>query len=108
MDNYDREDFVIASKVYSEVGDGPNDRGLRRKHIRDQIDRTLGRLGTDYLDLYYIHRWDEDTQIRETLATLHDLVRDGKVNYLGASMMATWRLVKAFWTSDVQDSSSSR
>ena len=102
LGDHDREDFVVASKVYSDVGDGPNDRGLGRKHIRDQIDRTLDRLGTDYLDLYYIHRWDEDTPIRETLVTLDDLVRDGKVNYLGASMMATWRLAKALWTSDVR------
>ena len=102
LDDYDREDFVIASKVYFDVGDGPNDRGLGRKHIRDQIDETLDRLGTDYLDLYYIHRWDEDTPIRETLATLDDLVCNGKVNHLGASMMATWRLAKALWTSDAR------
>ena len=96
-----REDFVIASKVYFDFDDGPNDSGLSRKHIRAQIEGSLDRLGTDYLDLYYIHRWDEETPIQETLATLDDLVRDGKVHYLGASTMAAWQLTKALWKSDV-------
>ncbi|WP_435182001.1 aldo/keto reductase [Halorussus sp. AFM4] len=100
--DYDREDFVLASKVYFGFDDGPNDRGLSRKHIRDQIDGTLERLGTDYLDVYYIHRWDEGAPIEETLRTLNDLVRDGKVNYLAASSMAAWQLTKALWTSDVE------
>ncbi|WP_227376888.1 aldo/keto reductase [Haladaptatus halobius] len=101
---YDREDFVIASKVYFPFdSDNPNGRGLSRKHIRKQIRGTLDRLGTDYLDLYYIHRWDETTPIEETLSTLTELVREGKVNYLGASSMAAWRLTKALWESDVND-----
>ncbi|TMT85927.1 aldo/keto reductase [Haloterrigena sp. H1] len=104
--DHDREDFVIASKVYFPFDGwgepGPNDSGLGRKHIRAQIEGTLERLGTDYLDLYYIHRWDENTPIRETLRTLTELVREGKVNYLGASSMAAWKLTKALWTSDVE------
>ncbi|NUB91444.1 aldo/keto reductase [Haloterrigena sp. SYSU A558-1] len=101
-----REDVVIASKVYFPFDGrgepGPNDSGLGRKHIRAQIEGTLERLGTDYLDVYYIHRWDEDTPIRETMRTLTELVREGKVRYLGASTMAAWQLTKALWTSDVE------
>ncbi|WP_126663165.1 aldo/keto reductase [Haloterrigena salifodinae] len=101
-----REDVVIASKVYFPFDGrgepGPNDSGLGRKHIRAQIEGTLERLGTDYLDVYYIHRWDEDTPIRETMQTLTELVREGKVRYLGASSMAAWKLTKALWTSDVE------
>ncbi|WP_276253909.1 aldo/keto reductase [Halomontanus rarus] len=104
--DHDREDFVIASKVYFPFDGwgepGPNDSGLSRKHIRAQIEGTLDRLGTDYLDVYYIHRWDEDTPIQETLRTLTELVDEGKVNYLGASSMAAWQLTKALWTSDVE------
>ncbi|APW99756.1 aryl-alcohol dehydrogenase [Halobiforma lacisalsi AJ5] len=106
LDEYDREDFVIASKVYFPFDGwgepGPNDSGLGRKHIRAQVEGTLERLGTDYLDLYYIHRWDDDTPIRETLSVLTELVREGKVHYLGASSMAAWKLTKALWTSDVE------
>ncbi|MCU4925220.1 aldo/keto reductase [Halobacteria archaeon AArc-dxtr1] len=102
--DHDREDYVLASKVYFPFngwGDpGPNDSGLGRKHIRAQIEGTLDRLGTDYLDLYYIHRWDEKTPIRETMQTLTELVREGTVHYLGASTMAAWQLTKALWTSD--------
>ncbi|WP_276253114.1 aldo/keto reductase [Halomontanus rarus] len=101
--DHDREDFVIASKVYGDMGDGPNRGGLSRKHIRDQIDGTLERLGTDYLDVYYIHRWDDDTPIEETLSTLDNLVTEGKVNHLGASMTFAWQLTKALWKSDVND-----
>ncbi|WP_265111715.1 aldo/keto reductase [Halosolutus halophilus] len=105
--DHDREDFVVASKVYFPFDGwgepGPNDSGLGRKHIRAQIEGTLDRLGTDYLDLYYIHRWDEDAPIEETLSTLTDLVREGKIHYLGASTMAAWQLTKALWTSDVED-----
>ncbi|ARS90918.1 aldo/keto reductase [Natrarchaeobaculum aegyptiacum] len=105
LTDYDREDFVIASKVYFPFdgwGDPrPNDSGLGRKHVRAQIEGTLERLGTDYIDLYYIHRWDDETPIEETLSVLSDLVREGKVNHLGASTMAAWKLTKALWTSDV-------
>ncbi|MFB1063173.1 aldo/keto reductase [Natrinema sp. H-ect4] len=101
-----REDIVLASKVYFPFDGrgepGPNDSGLGRKHIRAQIEGTLERLGTDYLDLYYIHRWDENTPIRETMQTLTELVREGKVHYLGASSMAAWKLTKALWESDVE------
>ena len=98
--DYDREEFVIASKAYFSVGDGPNRGGLGRKHLRDQLHGTLDRLGTDYLDIYYIHRWDENTPIEETLATLNQFVEDGLVNHLGASMMFGWQLMKALWKSD--------
>ncbi|SFC74284.1 Predicted oxidoreductase [Halobiforma haloterrestris] len=104
--DHDREDFVIASKVYFPFDGwgepGPNDSGLGRKHVRAQVEGTLERLGTDYLDLYYIHRWDDDTPIEETLSVLTELVREGKVHYLGASSMAAWKLTKALWTSDVE------
>ncbi|WP_411968220.1 aldo/keto reductase [Haloferax sp. YSSS75] len=100
----DREDYVVASKVYFPFDeDNPNGRGLSRTHIRNQIEGTLDRLGTDYLDLYYIHRWDDETPIEETLQTLNALVEEGKVNYLGASTMASWQLTKALWKSDVDD-----
>ncbi|MEF8974090.1 MAG: aldo/keto reductase [Haloarcula sp.] len=107
LEDYDREDFVIASKVYFPFDGrgepGPNDSGLGRKHIRAQIQGTLDRLDTDYLDLYYIHRWDEHSDIEETLSTLDDLVRAGTVHHLGASTMAAWQLTKALWKSDVED-----
>ncbi|GAB4430725.1 MAG: aldo/keto reductase [Anaerolineae bacterium] len=95
-----REDVIIASKVYWPMGDGPNDRGLSRKHIMDSIHATLRRLGSDYVDLYYIHRWDYDTPIEETLETLNDLVRQGKVRYLGASSMFAWQFAKALYLAD--------
>ncbi|MFB6134424.1 MAG: aldo/keto reductase [Halanaeroarchaeum sp.] len=103
LDERDREDYVLASKVYFPVDEGPNGGGLGRKHVRDQIEGTLDRLRTDYLDVYYIHRWDDETPIRETLETLTQLKREGKVNHLGASSMAAWKLTKALWTSDAND-----
>lgn len=106
LEDHDREEFVLASKVYFPFDGwgepGPNDSGLGRKHIRAQIEGTLDRLGTDYLDLYYIHRFDEGTPIEETLDTLDTLVEKGKVNHLGASTMAAWQLTKALWKSDVE------
>lgn len=98
--DYDREDVVIASKVYNAAVSrfSPN---LSRKNIRAEITGTLDRLGTDYLDLYYIHSWDDDTPIRETLRTLDGLVDEGRVRYLGASNVAAWQLTKALWQSDV-------
>ncbi len=100
--SHDRDEFVVASKVYGAMTDGPNEGGLGRKQIRRHVDGTLDRLGTDYLDLYYIHRWDDDTPIRETLSVLTDLVHEGRVHYLGASSMAAWKLTKALWTADVE------
>jgi 1-deoxyxylulose-5-phosphate synthase len=90
-----REDYVLATKVYYPAGPGPNDRGLSRKHLLAGIDASLARLGTGYVDLYQIHRWDEETPIEETMATLHDIVRSGKARYIGASAMPAWRFAKA-------------
>ncbi|WP_435093120.1 aldo/keto reductase [Clavibacter michiganensis] len=90
-----REEIVIATKVHGAMGEGPNSRGLSRKHIMWQIDESLRRLGTDYVDLYQIHRFDPATPLEETLEALDDLVRAGKVRYLGASSMDAWRFSKA-------------
>ncbi len=90
-----REEVVIATKVYFPTGEGPNERGLSRKHILHAVEASLRRLGTDYIDLYQIHRWDSDTPIEETLETLDDLVRSGKVRYLGASSMYAWQFARA-------------
>ena len=90
-----REEVVIATKVHGEIGPGPNGWGLSRKHIRWQVDESLRRLGTDYIDLYQIHRWDGSTPLEETLQTLDQLVRDGKVRYLGASTMYAWQFARA-------------
>jgi len=83
---YDRDDVVIATKVYFPMGEGPNDRGLSPKHIREQCDRSLQRLGVDYIDLYQCHRYDTETPLEETLRALDDLVNVGKVLYVGFSM----------------------
>jgi aryl-alcohol dehydrogenase (NADP+) len=99
-DHARRSDVIVATKVYWPTGDGPNDRGLSRKHIMDSIDASLKRLRTDYVDLYYIHRWDYETPIEETLETLDDLVRAGKVRYLGASSMHAWQFMKALGLAD--------
>lgn len=96
-----REEVVIATKVYSPMSDDPNDRGLSRKHIMDAIDASLRRLGTDYVDLYQIHRWDDNTPIEETLAALHDVVKAGKARYIGASSMYAWQFAKALYTADL-------
>jgi len=95
-----REKLVIATKVFYPVGDDPNQRGLSRKHIVHAVDNSLRRLGTDYIDLYYIHRFDSETPIEETLQALHDVVRAGKVLYLGASSMPAWRFAKMLYTAD--------
>ncbi|MFB6137836.1 MAG: aldo/keto reductase [Halobacteriaceae archaeon] len=102
LEDRDREEYVIASKVYWTMASDVS-QNLSRKTIRAEIEGTLDRLGTDYIDLYYIHRWDEHTPIAETLATMQTLVDEGKVNYLGASSMAAWQLTKAQWTADVED-----
>ena len=96
-----RDEVVIATKVFSEMGPGPNDRGLSRKHILSSIDASLKRLGTDYVDLYQIHRWDDETPIEETLEALNDVVRAGKARYIGASSMYAWQFAKALYTSDL-------
>jgi aryl-alcohol dehydrogenase (NADP+) len=93
-----REKLVIATKVFYPMGDDPNQRGLSRKHIMHAIDASLRRLGTDYVDLYYIHRFDPETPIEETIEALHDVVRAGKALYLGASSMPAWRFTKMLST----------
>jgi len=90
-----REDVVIATKVWGVVRPGPNGGGLSRKAILHEIDASLKRLGTDYVDLYQIHRWDNSTPIEETMEALNDVVRAGKARYLGASSMYTWQFAKA-------------
>jgi aryl-alcohol dehydrogenase-like predicted oxidoreductase len=90
-----RDDVVIATKVYNQMRPGPNGRGLSRKAIFTELDNSLRRLGTDYIDLYIIHRFDYDTPLEETLEALNDVVRAGKVRYLGASSMHAWQLMKA-------------
>jgi 1-deoxyxylulose-5-phosphate synthase len=95
-----RDKVVIATKVFYPVGDDPNQRGLSRKHIMHAIDDSLRRLGTDYVDLYQIHRFDPETPIEETIEALHDVVRAGKALYLGASSMAAWQFAKMLYTAD--------
>ncbi|GAB4024017.1 aldo/keto reductase [Spirosoma koreense] len=96
-----RDEIVLATKVYNPMGPGPNDKGLSRKHIMSAIDASLKRLGTDYVDLYQIHRWDYDTPIEETMEALHDVVKAGKARYIGASSMHAWQFTKALYTSDL-------
>jgi aryl-alcohol dehydrogenase (NADP+) len=95
-----RDTVVIATKVFNRMSDDPNDRGLSRKHIMASIDRSLARLGTDYVDLYQIHRWDFETPIEETLDALHDVVKAGKARYIGASSMMAWQCAKALYLAD--------
>jgi aryl-alcohol dehydrogenase-like predicted oxidoreductase len=95
-----RDKLVIATKVFSPMGDDPNQRGLSRKHIMHSIDDSLRRLGTDYVDLYQIHRFDPFTPIEETLEALDDVVRAGKALYIGASSMYAWQFQKMLYTSD--------
>ncbi|HYZ36475.1 MAG TPA: aldo/keto reductase, partial [Pseudonocardiaceae bacterium] len=96
-----RDEVVIATKVHGRMRPGPNGRGLSRKAILAEIDNSLSRLGTDYVDLYQIHRWDDDTPIEETLEALHDVVKAGKVRYIGASSMYSWQFAKALYTADL-------
>jgi aryl-alcohol dehydrogenase-like predicted oxidoreductase len=95
-----REQLVIATKVGSAMGDGPNQRGLSRQHIVAAVEASLRRLQTDYIDLYQAHIDDEATPLDETLRAFDDLLRQGKVRYIGASNYSAWRLVQALWTSD--------
>jgi 1-deoxyxylulose-5-phosphate synthase len=90
-----RDEVVIATKVYGRMRPGPNGAGLSRKAIMGEIDASLRRLGTDYVDLYQIHRWDYDTPIEETLEVLHDIVKAGKALYIGASSMHAWQFARA-------------
>jgi aryl-alcohol dehydrogenase-like predicted oxidoreductase len=94
-----RDQVVLATKVFHPMGDGPNDRGLSRRHILHAIDASLRRLGTDYVDLYQIHRFDYETRIEETLEALHDVVKAGKARYIGASSMYAWQFATMLHTS---------
>jgi 1-deoxyxylulose-5-phosphate synthase len=96
-----REDIVLATKVFGKMHDGPGGSGLSRKAIMEQIDASLTRLGTDYIDLYQIHRFDPDTPVAETMEALHDTVKAGKVRYLGASSMYAWQFAKLQHAADL-------
>jgi aryl-alcohol dehydrogenase-like predicted oxidoreductase len=93
-----RDEYVLATKVFFQMGQKPNQGGLSRKHIMDSVDASLKRLGTDYIDLYQIHRWDYNTPIAETMEVLHDVVKAGKVRYIGASSMFAWQFAQAQYT----------
>src|SRR5437868_11405006 len=95
-----RDRVVIATKVFNPMGDDPNQRGLSRKHVRHAIDDSLRRLGTDYVDLYQIHRFDPTTPIEETMEALHDVVKSGKALYIGASSMYAWQFAKMLQVAD--------
>jgi aryl-alcohol dehydrogenase-like predicted oxidoreductase len=97
-----RDEIVLATKVYNRMRAGPNGMGLGRKAIMSEIDHSLRRLGTDYVDLYQIHRWDYETPIEETLEALDDVVKAGKARFIGASSMFAWQLAKALFTSDLR------
>src|SRR5215471_8252938 len=92
---FSREEYVLATKVHGQTMPGENGRGLGRKHVLASIDASLSRLGLDYVDLYQIHRWDYATPIEETMEALHDVVREGKSRYIGASSMYAWQFAKA-------------
>ncbi|WP_089103435.1 aldo/keto reductase [Streptomyces hyaluromycini] len=95
-----RDEIVLATKVHGRMRPGPNGGGLSRKAILSEIDHSLGRLGTDYVDLYQIHRYDHDTPIEETMEALHDVVKAGKARYIGASSMYAWEFSKAQYTAE--------
>ena len=95
-----RDDFVVATKGFIATGDGPNDVGLSRKHLISAVEASLRQLDTDYIDLYQVHYYDPDTPLEESLQTLDDLVRAGKIRYIGCSNFAAWQLMKALWVSD--------
>jgi len=96
-----REDVVLATKVYFKMGDGPGESGLSRRAIMEQVDASLARLGTDYIDLYQIHRFDPETPVEETMEALHDVVRAGKARYIGASSMWAWQFSKLQYTAQL-------
>jgi aryl-alcohol dehydrogenase-like predicted oxidoreductase len=95
-----RDEIVLATKVHGRMRPGPNGAGLSRKAILTELDASLRRLGVDYVDLYQIHRWDDNTPLEETMAALHDVVRAGKVRYLGASSMYAWQFSKAQYVAE--------
>lgn len=97
---FPRESYVLATKVFGKMGDGPNDQGLSRKHIMEQCHASLNRLGTDYVDIYYYHRFSSETPIEETLRALDDLVRQGKVLYVGVSMWTAAQMQEALAVAD--------
>lgn len=101
-DMVSRDHVVIATKVFYPMSDNPYDRGLSRRYIMRAIDASLTRLGTDYVDLYQIHRFDPNTPVEETMEALHDVVKAGKVRYLGASSMWAWQFAKMQYTADLQ------
>ena len=96
-----RDEIVIATKLYGPMGVGKNQKGLSRKHIMEAVDNSLRRLQTDFIDLYQIHRWDHETPVEETLEALNDVVRMGKVRYIGASSMFAWQFAKALYISEM-------
>jgi aryl-alcohol dehydrogenase-like predicted oxidoreductase len=96
-----RDEYVLATKVHGKMRDEPNGHGLSRKAIMTEIDHSLRRLGMDYVDLYQIHRWDNETPIEETLEALHDVVKAGKARYIGASSMHAWQFAKALYLADL-------
>jgi aryl-alcohol dehydrogenase-like predicted oxidoreductase len=95
-----RDQLIISSKVFNPVGDGPNDKGLSRRHIFRQVEASLKRLSVDHLDMYLIHEPDPETSLEETLRALDDLIHQGKIHYIGASNMPGWLMTKALWISD--------
>ena len=99
----DRSELAVATKVNGPMHDGPNGQGLSRKHVLDQAEASLERLGLDYIDLYQIHRWDDETPIQETLSALDTLVDEGKVRYVGASTMPAWKFSKALYEADLHN-----
>jgi 1-deoxyxylulose-5-phosphate synthase len=98
-----RDEIVLATKVYNPMRKDPNGRGLSRKAILTEIDHSLKRLGTDYVDLYQIHRWDYTTPIEETMEALHDVVKSGRARYIGASSMFAWQFAKSLYVSDLHN-----
>ena len=96
-----REEVVLATKIFPRVAPGPGGQGLSRRAIIEQLDASLRRLGTDYIDLYQIHRWDPETPVEETMEALHDVVKSGKVRYLGASSMWAWQFSKMQYTAEL-------
>jgi aryl-alcohol dehydrogenase-like predicted oxidoreductase len=99
--NIAREDVIIATKIHGVMRDTPNGHGLSRKELFFELDQSLRRLQTDYIDLYQIHRWDSETPIEETLQALDDLVKAGKIRYIGASSMYAWQFIKALYLADL-------